>query len=181
MPEELPTALELEFIARPSSVPEDLLGAPPPDSVGPPAKSIEPNLEEFIPPVERFYTPLDAPPTMPEDLPSFESAKADDTPFAWVPPPPLRENPDEVRRPKVLIDALPGPRIIAGNLPGPGMIVTIRDADGNSVITVSGGAKQYGSGGFEAPLTDDGRFTVKFNGTELDVEIANETVFIYYG
>lgn len=54
------------------------------------------------------------------------------------------------------MDSLPGPRIIAGNLPNAGMLVTIRDARGNSIVTVSGVAKQHGSGGFEAPLTDDG-------------------------
>lgn len=180
MPEELPTALELEFIAAPSSMPEDLLGPPPGDmTAAPAAHAIEPDLQEFIPPVERFYTPLDAPPSMPESLPSFNTVRADETPISWAAPPPLHEEPT-VKKPQVLVDVLPGPRIIAGNLPHPGMLITVRDARGNSVITVSGVARQYGPGGFEAPLTEDGAFSVRFAETELDVKLQNETVFIYY-
>ncbi len=180
MPEELPRALELDFIAPPSSLPEDELGAPPPEFLSPAAHSVEPDLAEFMPPVEKFYTPLDAPPTMPEDLPSFEKTIADETPFAWVAPPPMDENAYAVKPPQVLMDSLPGPRVIAGNLPKAGIVVTIRDARGNSIVTVSGGAKQYGSGGFEAPLTDDGAYHVQFDGTELDISLESETVFIYY-
>ncbi len=180
MPEELPNASVLDFIAPPPGGPEDLIGAPPPELLKPAAHIVEPDLAEFIPPIEKFYAPLDAPPTMPEALPSFETAGADETPFAWVPPPPIQESAFGVSQARVLMDSLPGPRVIAGNLPKAGMLVTIRDARGNSIVTVSGVAKQYGSGGFEAPLTDDGAYQVKFDGTELDVRLENETVFIYY-
>ncbi len=176
MPEELPSALELEFIAPPSSLPEEIQVTAPPPS----AAVIEPNLGEYIPPVEKFYTPLDAPPTFPEALPSFDSTvRADDTPFAWVPPPPQQEEPQAANQPRILMDTLPGPRIIAGNLAKPGMVITIRDGRGNSVVTVSGVATRYGAGGFEAPLTENGAYQVKFDGTELDVRLENETVFIY--
>lgn len=180
MPEDLPSASELDFIAPPSSLPEDELGMPPQEFLKPAAPIVEPNLGEFIPPVERFYAPLDAPPTMPEEIPSFHTLTTDETPISWVAPPPIRENTFTVPPPQLLIDSLPGPRVIAGNLPKSGMVVTIRDTRGNSVVTVSGAAKQYGSGGFEAPLTDDGAYQVKFDGTELDVRLENETVFIYF-
>jgi hypothetical protein len=177
MPEDLPNALELEFIAPPTGAPEEV-GS---DFLAPPTvQNIEPDLDTFLPPVEKFYTPLDAPPSMPEEMPSFRAARADETPIAWVPPPPLYESAAETHQPKVLMDALPGPRVIAGNLPKPGMLVTVRDAAGNSIITVSGVAKHYGAGGFEAPLTDDGAYHVKFDGVEMDVQVESETVFIYY-
>ncbi len=180
MPEEMPSAGALDFLAPPAGSPEDIFGAPPDEFLKPAAQFIEPNLGELIPPIEKFYTPLDAPPTMPEEMPSFNAAHTDETPIAWAAPPPPEENAFAVKPPQVLMDTLPGPRIIAGNLPKAGMVVTIRDARGNSIVTVSGVAKQYGSGGFEAPLTDDGAYHVKFDGTELDVSLENETVFIYY-
>ena len=177
MPEEMPNALELEFIAPPTGAPEEL-GS---DFLAPPMASIiEPDLETFMPPVERFFTPLDAPPSLPEDMPSFNAERADETPIAWVPPPPLFENESGVHQPQVLLDYLPGPRVIAGNLARPGMLITVRDAAGNSIVTVSGVAKQYGAGGFEAPLTDNGAYHVKFDHTELDVKLQDETVFVYY-
>lgn len=177
MPEELPNALELEFIAPPSGAPEELDS----DFLAPPTAAVlEPDLGLFIPPVEKFYTPLDAPPTMPEGLPTFDAARTDETPIAWVPPPPLFETEADTHAPQLLMDSLPGPRVIAGNLPKAGMLVTVRDANGNGIVTVSGVAKHYGAGGFEAPLTDDGAYHVKFGGMELDVRVENETVFIYY-
>ena len=176
MPEDLPNALELEFIAAPIGAPEDVLT----DFTAPPTVTIiEPDLDAFIPPVERFYAPLDAPPTLPEDLPSFSAARVDETPIAWIPPPPLFENAD-AHQPHVLMDSLPGPRVIAGNLAKPGTLITVRDASGNRIVTVSGVAKQYGAGGFEAPLTDDGAYHVKFDNVEMDVQVMSETVFIYY-
>jgi hypothetical protein len=60
------------------------------------------------------------------------------------------------------------------------MLITVRDALGNTIVTVSGVAKHYGAGGFEAPLTDDGAYHVKFDGVEMDVQVSSETVFIYY-
>jgi hypothetical protein len=150
------------------------------DFLTPPAASIEPDLAEFMPPIERFYTPLDAPPSMPENMPSFSDVRTDATPISWAPPPPMQESAFAVNQPRVLMDSLPGPRIIAGNLPRIGTLITIRDTRGNSIVTVSGVSKQYGSGGFEAPVTDDGAYQVKFDGTELDVNLQNETVFIYY-
>ena len=177
MPEDVPNALELEFIAPPTGAPEEFDS----DFLAPPmAAIIEPDLEAFIPPVEKFYTPLDAPPSMPEDLPTFNAERADETPIAWVPPPPLFETESGTRQPQVLLDYLPGPRVIAGNLARSGMVITVRDAAGNSIVTVSGVAKQYGTGGFEAPLTDNGAYHVKFDHTELDVKLQDETVFIYY-
>lgn len=179
MPEEdLPSESELDFLAPPVGVmPEEPTQA---DFVAPPAFAIEPDLHEFMPPVERFYSPLDAPPTMPEAMPSFAISGADETPIAWAPPPPMQESAWAMNQPRVLMDVLPGPRIIAGNLARPGTLITIRDARGNSIVTVSGVAKQYGHGGFEAPLTDDGAYQVKFDGAELDVSLESETVFIYY-
>jgi hypothetical protein len=176
MPEALPTALELEFIASPMGAPEEVAA----DFVAPPATIIEPDLDTFLPPVEKFYAPLDAPPSMPEALPSFNAVTTEATPFAWVPPPPLFESESELQHPKVLTDYLPGPRVIAGNLPKPGMLITVRDALGNTIVTVSGVAKHYGAGGFEAPLTDDGAYHVTFDGVEMDIQVSSETVFIYY-
>lgn len=180
MPEEIPSASELDFIAPPvGAMPEDLAGMS--DFTRTPVhSSIEPDLADFMPPVERFFAPLDAPPTMPEEVPSFGTLSVDETPISWASPPPLQESGYAVNPPVVLMDALPGPRVIAGNLPRAGMLVTIRDTRGNSIVTVSGLAKQYGGGGFEAPLTDDGAYHVKFDGTELEVKLENETVFIYY-
>lgn len=185
MPEDLPSALELDFIVPPTI-----------ESIAEESSEVEPLVAmNDVPVVERYFAPLDAPPSMPEALPSFSNVlgafdsepRPDETPIVWAVPPPLRESTEEpslpkvLSTPKVLIDYLPGPRIIAGNLPKSGMIVTVRDRQGNSVVTVSGVAKQYGSGGFEAPLTDDGAYLVKFDGTELDVTVDQETVFIYYG
>lgn len=179
MPEEdMPSEGQMDFLAPPvGTMPEEPAFA---DFVAPPASFIEPDLIDMMPPVERFYTPLDAPPTMPEAMPSFTHSGADQTPIAWAPPPPMQESAWAMNQPRVLMDVLPGPRIIAGNLAKPGTLITIRDTRGNSIVTVSGVAKQYGHGGFEAPLTDDGTYQVKFNGTELDVNLENETVFIYY-
>lgn len=179
MPEEdVPSESELDFLAPPiGAMPEEPALA---DFVAPAAAFFEPDLMDFMPPVERFYTPLDAPPTMPEPMPSFTNSGADETPIAWAPPPPMQESAWAMNQPRVLMDVLPGPRIIAGNLATPGTLITIRDARGNSIVTVSGVARQYGHGGFEAPLTDDGAYQVKFNGTELDVNLQDETVFIYY-
>lgn len=180
MPEELPSAGILDFTAPPiGAMPEEpnFAGS---DFLAPPANIIEPDLADFIPPIEKFYTPLDAPPTMPEEVPTFTTAHTDATPISWAAPPPLQENAQPLAQPRILMDTLPGPRIIAGNLPKAGTLITIRDARGNSVVTVSGVAKQYGGGGFEAPLTDDGAYQVKFDATELDVNLQNETVFIYY-
>ncbi len=181
MPEEMPSALDLEFIAPPTSLPEPMPSGVEMEFLAPPlVQAIEPDLQEFIPPVEKFYTPLDAPPSMPEALPSFDATRRDETPISWLPPPPIEESAFHVNKPKVLMDLLPGPRIIAGSLPKPGMLVTIRDSRGNSIVTVSGVAKHYGAGGFEAPLTEDGIYAVKFDGTELTVKLENETAFIYY-
>lgn len=179
MPEEdVPNESELDFLAPPmGAMPEEPI---PGDILAPLASYIEPDLLEFMPPIERFYTPLDAPPTMPEAMPFFTNSGADETPIAWAPPPPMQESAWAMNQPRVLMDVLPGPRIIAGNLAKPGTLITIRDTRGNSIVTVSGVAKQYGHGGFEAPLTDDGAYQVKFNGTELNVSLENETVFIYY-
>ncbi|OQY94999.1 MAG: hypothetical protein B6D41_06610, partial [Chloroflexi bacterium UTCFX4] len=112
--------------------------------------------------------------------PSFTAERADETPIAWAPPPPLYESAAETRQPQILMDALPGPRVIAGNLPKPGMLVSVRDAAGNRTLTVSGVARHYGAGGFEAPLTADGAYHVKFDDVEMDVQVSSETVFIYY-
>lgn len=177
MPEDLPNALELEFIAPPSGAPEEIIS----DFVArPTARIIEPDLGAFLPPVEKFYTPLDAPPSMPEDMPSFTAERTDETPIAWAPPPPLYESAAAPRQPQILVDALPGPRVIAGNLPKPGILVSVRDAAGNRTLTVSGVARHYGAGGFEAPLTADGAYHVKFDDVEMDVQVSSETVFIYY-
>ncbi len=105
------------------------------------------------------------------------AARADETPIAWVPPPPLFET-AEAQTPRILTDYLLGPRVIAGNLVKSGVLIIVRDAQGNSIVTVSGAAKHYGADGFEAPLTDDGAYYVKFDGVELDVKLENETVFI---
>lgn len=177
MPEDLPNALELEFIAPPRGAPEEIIS----DFVAPPtAHIIEPDLGAFLPPIEKFYTPLDAPPSMPEDMPSFTAERTDETPIAWAPPPPLYESAAETRQPQILMDALPGPRVIAGNLPRLGMLVSVSDAAGNRTLTVSGVARHYGAGGFEAPLTADGAYHVKFDDVEMDVQVSSETVFIYY-
>lgn len=165
MPEEMPGLMELDFVAPPA------VEEPPPTVVN------------AAPLVERFFVPLDAPPTMPEALPNFNNeSRTDETPILWIAPPPIIEESDiAADGEQLLIDYLPGPRVIAGNLAKAGMIVTIRDLDGNAVITVSGMAKHYGSGGFEAPLSDEGSYSVSFDHTKVDVKLEDETVFIYYG
>ncbi len=70
--------------------------------------------------------------------------------------------------------------MIAGDLAQPGIIVTIRDSTGNAVITVSGTAPRYGPGGFEAPLAEDGTYTVSFDNESVQVALKDDTVFICF-
>ncbi|MGB8645087.1 MAG: SpoIID/LytB domain-containing protein [Anaerolineae bacterium] len=120
------------------------------------------------------------PDSMPEDLPLFAPLE----PPEEIPPPPLVEEemfaiPASVG-PSVLVDSLPGPRIIAGDLNIAGVIVTIRDAFGNAVVTVSGTASHHGPGGFEAPLPDSGEYKVFFEEQTVPIDLRDETIFITY-
>ncbi len=140
-------------------------------------------LAAIIPPVEDLGRLPPAPETMPEEMPFFAVAEVPEELPTPVPPPPLLEEefgeaPSTGPVPEVLIDHLPGPRMIAGDLSKPGIIITIRDADGHAVVTVSGAAPHHGAGGFEAPLAGDGTYAVSFNHHALQVNLEDETVFI---
>jgi hypothetical protein len=152
-------------------------------------------------PSEQIFTPPDFPESLPEPLPIFtpltEAGPARVQPpprethspsplsieTKAAPPPPLVEDAigESLAPPieKILVDHLPGPRVIAGNLSRAGIIVTIRDADGHSVVTVSGMAKHYGAGGFEAPVSDDGSYAISFDHEAVNVKLKDETVFIH--
>lgn len=140
----------------------------------PPAPETFP--EELIP-----LSPV--PDSFPEEMPYFLTEVIQEEAMAPpAPPPPVEEELFEslaaAPPSPVLVDRLPGPRMIVGDLAAPGIIITIRDTGGHSVVTVSGTAPHHGRGGFEARLATDGIYAVTFNGDALDVELRDETVFI---
>jgi hypothetical protein len=87
------------------------------------------------------------------------------------------ESQDKARR--VHVDHLPGQRMIAGSLPRAGLPVTIEDAYGNKIFVLSGSSEQYGEGGFEALVGEDGNYSVTIDGQVVPVQVQGETVFIH--
>lgn len=136
-----------------------------------------------IPGLEQEKRIPSPPETMPEELPAVQSGGAPSSVHSQIAPPPpieeeIQERPRAAPATQLLVDRLPGPRMIAGNLPAPGTIITIRDAAGHSIVTVSGAAPHNGRGGFEAPLADPGKYDLVFDHQALQVDIGDETIFV---
>jgi Stage II sporulation protein len=127
--------------------------------------------------------PLPPPDSLPEEMPAFPAEEATIAAQLRLPPPSLLEEEPFVSTsaPKpspILIDRLPGPCMIVGDLVTAGIIITIRDAEGHAVVTVSGAAPHHGPGGFEAPLADGGTYTITFDHNAVQVNLDDETLFI---
>jgi Stage II sporulation protein len=166
---EMPPWPRAELPPAPDSMPEELTAffAPPPP------ESMPEELVAIMPP------PMPEPePERPIQSVAPQTVEVPPPASVEAPPPPA---PLSVPSPQVVVDRLPGPRVIAGDLAQPGRIVTIRDAAGNAVITVSGAAPHYGVGGFEAPLAEDGLYAVSFDGQALEIDLKDETVILCYG
>lgn len=87
------------------------------------------------------------------------------------------ETPSMIGR-RVHVDHLPGARMICGALPRAGVVVMIEDAHGENLIVYSGTAPQYGEGGFELAVAEDGKYIVTIGGQPIDVQVQGDTVFI---
>lgn len=74
----------------------------------------------------------------------------------------------------------PGLRLIIGRLPRPGIPVTITDPWGNKTDLISGSKPEYGTGGFELPVWNEGKFTIAFYDQQFSVDIANDTLYVTF-
>ncbi len=133
---------------------------------------------------------LDFPVQEPTPSPGWRLAQAEPiapTPGAPVPPSAPAPQPTEVviddtpsmiaRR--VHVDHLPGARMICGAMPRAGIVVMIEDAHGENTIVYSGSAPQYGEGGFEMAVAEDGKYVVTIGGRGIEVQVQEDTVFIH--
>jgi hypothetical protein len=79
---------------------------------------------------------------------------------------------------RVHVDHLPGERMICGALPRAGVVVMIEDPHGENSIVYSGTAPQYGEGGFEMAVAEDGKYIVTIGGRGIEIQVQGDTVFI---
>jgi hypothetical protein len=153
-------------------------------------------------PVEPATLSIDATPRLrrlPLDLPTRESAPAephtpspDISTTAWrlaqaepidpapaPQPAPIQgdDTPSMIAR-RVHVDHLPGERMICGALPRAGVVVMIEDPHGENSIVYSGTAPQYGEGGFEMAVAEDGKYIVTIGGRGIEIQVQGDTVFI---
>jgi|GEM_PF-729919 len=94
-------------------------------------------------------------------------------------PPPLSQETSSVIARRVHVDSLPGERMIAGSLPRGGIKVLIQDPHGNQSFVISGTAPDYGLGGFEQVVEEDGVYLVTIGGRVIEVLVQGETAFIH--
>jgi hypothetical protein len=93
-------------------------------------------------------------------------------------PAPTDDTPSMIAR-RIHVDHLPGARMICGALPRPAIVVMIEDPHGENTIVYSGTAPQYGEGGFETALAEDGKYIVTIGGRGIEIEMQGDTVFIH--
>ncbi|MBI5650913.1 MAG: SpoIID/LytB domain-containing protein [Chloroflexi bacterium] len=92
---------------------------------------------------------------------------------------PLSQETSSVIARRVHVDSLPGERMIAGSLPRGGIKVLIQDPHGNQTFVISGTAPDYGLGGFEQVVEEDGMYLVTIGGRVIEVLVQGETAFIH--
>ena len=90
----------------------------------------------------------------------------------------VEDSPSIIAR-RVHVDHLPGARMICGAMPRAGIVVMIGDTHGENTIVYSGSAPQYGEGGFEMAVAEDGKYMVTIGGRGIEVEVQDDTVFIH--
>lgn len=92
-------------------------------------------------------------------------------------PPSPDDTPSMIGR-RMHVDHLPGARMICGALPRADIVVLIENPRGEHTVVYSGTAPQYGVGGFELPVTENGKYIVTIGGQSLAIQVEDETVFI---
>lgn len=78
------------------------------------------------------------------------------------------------------IDRQPGLRLIIGRLPQSSIPVVISDPWGNETHLISGSKLEYGIGGFETPIWQDGTCTIRFYDQSFAVEVHDDTVYVTF-
>jgi hypothetical protein len=144
-------------------------GAPTPSQSEPPPK---PRVELDLP--IRPTAPTEAALQPQWQLPKPEPIQA--TPSAPTPPP-ADETPSMIGR-RMHVDHLPGARMICGALPRADIVILIENPRGENCVVYSGTAPQYGVGGFELPVAENGKYIVTIGGQSLAVQVQDDTVFI---
>ncbi len=172
----------------------------PPPSAAPPAERVPaqppvPRREEtrasnlVVPGAPKVEPP--AAPRVELDLPLPPSATSERTSPAWqlpkpepIPaapaapaPPPADDTPSMIGR-RMHVDHLPGARMICGTLPRADIVILIENPRGENTVVYSGTAPQYGAGGFELPVAENGKYIVTIGGQSLVVQVQDDTAFI---
>ncbi|MFB0546771.1 MAG: SpoIID/LytB domain-containing protein, partial [Anaerolineae bacterium] len=73
-----------------------------------------------------------------------------------------------------------GLRLLIGILPRPGIDVAVVSPWGHEVRLVSGSKPEYGPGGFETPIWNNGTYTIRFLDQSFQVQIVDETVLVTF-
>lgn len=144
-------------------------GAPTPSKPEPsPAPRIELDLPIRPTPTETPSTTttwqLPKPEPIEATRPASTPSSADDTP--------------SVIGRRMHVDHLPGARMICGALPRADIVILIENPRGENNVVYSGTAPQYGVGGFEFPVAENGKYIVTIGGQSLAVQVQDDTVFI---
>jgi hypothetical protein len=152
-----------------------------------PAEAVAPTVE-LTPQPRRVE--LDFPVQESAPSPGWRLAQAEPiTPTPSAPTPPsmpapqstevvIEDTPSMIAR-RVHVDHLPGARMICGAMPRAGIVVMIEDTHGENTIVYSGSAPQYGEGGFEMSVAEDGKYVVTIGGRGIEVQVEQDTVFIH--
>ncbi len=133
-------------------------------------------------PTPRVELDVPLPPTPPATTaptPSWQLPKPEpiEAPQPAPTPPPADETPSMIGR-RMHVDHLPGARMICGALPRADIVILIENPHGENTVVYSGTAPQYGVGGFEFPVTENGKYIVTIGGQSLAVQVQDDTVFI---
>lgn len=175
-----PTTGVLKRVQIESPAPSREEPAPPkPDLIVPGAPATP---KEELPPRPRVELDLplrpkpsvEATPKTPWQLPKPEPIEATRPASA---PPPADETPSMIGR-RMHVDHLPGARMICGALPRADIVILIENSRGENLVLYSGTAPQYGVGGFELPVAENGKYIVTIGGQSLAVQVQDDTVFI---
>jgi len=173
--------------------PRVVLDLPPAPTVPMASEPTAPHIEPTQEPRVSLDTPVimrvprevkDNPPTPPTVPPAPPAPPAPATPprespSTVLPRVPLSQETSSVIAKRIHVDQLPGERMIAGTLPRRGITLMIQDPQGNQKKLVSGTAPQYGDGGFEHRVEEDGVYQVTIGGRVIEVPVRGETAFIH--
>lgn len=161
-----PSAPSREEKATPNVI---VPGAPTPSKPEPPPA---PRVELDLP--IRPTPPTETTPTAPSwQLPKPEPIEKPPAPTA----PSTDDTPSMIGR-RMHVDHLPGARMICGALPRADIVILIENPRGENNVVYSGTAPHYGVGGFEFPVTENGKYIVTIGGQSLAVQVQDDTVFI---